>query len=164
MSRSHSDGRCSCCGDNLRKGILAGEWKSCPECSGRKGYHVFRRYPEAFGTTDERASFTALEGPQSWCRSCRSRKRPQGEPVRRCDHPKLDAGRAAAQKRREHCEAVGAYTRRVISGDRPAEPVGTAEEQLVAARLHAVRDSEREALAALRPALREVLKGMRRGR
>lgn len=55
------------CHDDLRKGIFKGnrDWKSCPDCSAARGEHVFRPYPDDFGTTDKRSSDTNPDGPQS---------------------------------------------------------------------------------------------------
>ena len=47
-------------------------WKSCPRCSQAHGTeHVFYRYPDAFGTTPNRATDRHPEGPQSHCQRCR---------------------------------------------------------------------------------------------
>ena len=41
-------------------------WKSCPRCSRRHGEeHVFHRYPDAFGTTDARATHGRPEAPKA---------------------------------------------------------------------------------------------------
>lgn len=59
-------------------------WKSCPQCSVRNGdVHVFRPYPDAFGTTDARASEEDPEGPQSYCAACR-RGVESTEPLKTC--------------------------------------------------------------------------------
>lgn len=51
--------------------------KSCPLCSVNNGdYHVYYRYPEAFGTTSKRATQNSPEGAQSYCTSCRGNQGP----------------------------------------------------------------------------------------
>ena len=49
--------------------------KSCPECSRRRGEHVFHRLPEDFGTTAARVTSRHDDGRQSWCAACRSKRR-----------------------------------------------------------------------------------------
>lgn len=75
---------CPACHGELRKGVFAGgrQWKTCPECSAARGEHVFRRYPEDFGTTDRRASGTNPDGPQSYCQACRGRGQVSGNMMR----------------------------------------------------------------------------------
>lgn len=59
-------------------------YKSCPECSGAAGMHVF--YPfeayneNAFGTSDKRVSPNKPEGDQSWCIPCRGLKKGEHSP------------------------------------------------------------------------------------
>lgn len=65
---------CSCCGKSLNRGLWTedGKYKSCPLCSVTHGIkHVFRRYPEDFGTTDARKTHTNPDGAQSYCIDCR---------------------------------------------------------------------------------------------
>lgn len=58
--------------------------KSCPECSGQSGQHVFYSNPSAFGVSDKRATPQHPEGIQSWCNACRDRGS-SGEPIT-CSH------------------------------------------------------------------------------
>ena len=49
---------CTHCGRPLHKAQWTDDekWKSCPRCSQHHGgEHVFRRFPDAFGTTPARA-------------------------------------------------------------------------------------------------------------
>jgi len=46
--------------------------KSCPNCSQREGYLVFKPYPEAFGESKKRSK----GGAQSWCQECRTKQLP----------------------------------------------------------------------------------------
>lgn len=65
---------CNCCGKALNRGLWTedGQHKSCPLCSTTHGsQHVFRRYPEDFGTTDARKTLTNPDGAQSYCVDCR---------------------------------------------------------------------------------------------
>ena len=65
---------CENCGQPLHRTQWADEdsWKSCPRCSQAHGTeHVFYRYPDAFGTTPNRATDRHPEGPQSHCQRCR---------------------------------------------------------------------------------------------
>lgn len=66
---------CPACGAGLRKGVFVSgrAWKSCPECSGARGEHVYRTYPDDFGTTEARSSDPNPDGPQSYCNACRGR-------------------------------------------------------------------------------------------
>jgi len=49
------------------------DYKSCPYCSKIDGEeHIYYEYPDTFGTTDKRASSNYPDGPQSYCRFCRS--------------------------------------------------------------------------------------------
>lgn len=70
---------CKHCNEELRKSLYRTKdnqkFKSCPECSGRNGdFHVYKRYPDAFGETPLRASDNNPHGPQSYCMPCRGRK------------------------------------------------------------------------------------------
>lgn len=63
---------CSGCAKPLRRSLTVqheeGLLKSCPECSGRVGAHVFYRL-EDFG---DREMEDGRIIPQSWCPACRS--------------------------------------------------------------------------------------------
>jgi hypothetical protein len=62
-------------------------WKSCPNCSNRHGSeHVYRLYPDAFGTTPKRESEENPDGIQSYCYTCRQNQEPSftGPGVRFC--------------------------------------------------------------------------------
>lgn len=66
---------CSCCGKPLNKAIKSanGKMKSCPRCSTTHGsMHIFRAYPEYFGTTPKRVTPSNTDGSQSHCIDCRS--------------------------------------------------------------------------------------------
>ena len=66
---------CRFCGKALNRSYYRQEkaWKSCPRCSSRHGsMHVYLRYPDAFGTTDARASSETPDGAQSYCTDCRA--------------------------------------------------------------------------------------------
>lgn len=68
---------CKNCSDPLNKGIFNSDRtkKTCPSCSQRNGsMHVFYDYPDAFGTTEKRATSKNPDGPQSYCTSCRGSK------------------------------------------------------------------------------------------
>lgn len=75
---------CSC-GKPLRDAITLerddGVLKSCPECSGRAGRHVFYREDD-FGTRDMGDGRVI---PQSWCPTCRSDSIPSTRPAFECD-------------------------------------------------------------------------------
>lgn len=77
-------GICSGCAKPLRgsiKIIQAGQvYKSCPECSGKVGYHVFYRL-EDFGDRDMGDGRII---PQSWCPACRSDLLPLASPALTC--------------------------------------------------------------------------------
>ncbi|AUZ72279.1 hypothetical protein EKN35_21625 [Enterobacter asburiae] len=76
--------KCSCCGKVLNRGIWTadGKHKSCPLCSATHGVqHVFRRYPEDFGTTDARVTASNPDGAQSYCIDCRGVDTGQPSPV-----------------------------------------------------------------------------------
>ncbi|ASE41978.1 hypothetical protein CEP69_03880 [Citrobacter braakii] len=64
--------KCGSCAKPLRRSLnvmLEGvPHKSCPECSGRSGYHVFYLL-EDFG---DRVMEDGRIIPQSWCPACRS--------------------------------------------------------------------------------------------
>ena len=60
-------------------------WKSCPRCSQHHGReHVFRRFPDAFGTTPTRATLRRPNGPQSQCTECRGNQAPDLASGRLC--------------------------------------------------------------------------------
>jgi hypothetical protein len=68
---------CQSCGDRLRtsKDSPRGLFKTCPNCSGLNGReHMFRKWPEAFGTTEKRIREEDPDGSQSWCEHCRFRR------------------------------------------------------------------------------------------
>lgn len=75
--------RCSC-GEPIREGIVmttaTGRLKSCPECSGRAGHHVFYR-EDTFGMRD---MSDGREIIQSWCPECRGGNRPTQAPAYEC--------------------------------------------------------------------------------
>lgn len=62
---------CSC-GEAIRESIVtnddSGRFKSCPECSGRAGHHVF--YPEKSFSMREMGDGRYIV--QSWCPECRA--------------------------------------------------------------------------------------------
>lgn len=61
-------------------------YKSCPNCSKANGeYHVFYANPQAFGTTQRRATSVNPEGPQSHCTDCRSGQNPHSYTAILCD-------------------------------------------------------------------------------
>jgi hypothetical protein len=65
---------CTCCGKPLNKALRSadGLLKSCPRCSNTHGsLHVFRPYPEFFGTTPARVTASNVDGSQSHCIDCR---------------------------------------------------------------------------------------------
>lgn len=65
---------CAHCGRPLHRAQWTDDerWKSCPRCSQHHGReHVFRLFPEAFGTTPARATLRRPDGPQSQCTRCR---------------------------------------------------------------------------------------------
>lgn len=69
------------------------KWKSCPKCSKEHGTeHVYYEYPDAFGTTEKRASAAHPEGPQSYCTACRTDGDP---PQRRLTCAQLSEGGSA---------------------------------------------------------------------
>lgn len=88
---------CSCCSRALNKGIWTtdGKHKSCPLCSTTHGLkHVFRRYPEDFGTTERRVTTNNPDGAQSYCIDCRGLDKGQLSQVdltkqRLCDTVKI---------------------------------------------------------------------------
>lgn len=68
-------GLCSCCGKPLNSAVWSADgcYKSCPLCSVTHGsQHVFRRYPEDFGTTEARVTVNNPDGAQSYCVDCRA--------------------------------------------------------------------------------------------
>ena len=77
---------CASCGEPLNRSRYSPsrDLKSCPECSVRNGSHVFRPYPDAFGTSEMRASDEEPEGPQSYCSACR-RGTVSTEPAKTCN-------------------------------------------------------------------------------
>lgn len=78
--------KCKSCDALLRSSVYQDNetWKSCPNCSGNnKVEHVFRKFPDAFGTTEERASDTSPVGAQSFCTACRIKEKPT-DPGRLC--------------------------------------------------------------------------------
>lgn len=64
--------KCGSCAKPLRRSLKVMRegvsLKSCPECSGRAGYHVFYRL-EDFG---DREMEDGRIIPQSWCPACRA--------------------------------------------------------------------------------------------
>lgn len=65
---------CSCCTQPLNRGIWSDDskLKTCPLCSTTQGeQHVFRLYPEEFGTTERRVTQNNPDGAQSYCVDCR---------------------------------------------------------------------------------------------
>lgn len=65
---------CSCCGKPLNRALKSedGRYKSCPRCSQTHGqFHIFRKYPDDFGTTPSRVTPQNPDGPQSHCLDCR---------------------------------------------------------------------------------------------
>lgn len=81
--------RCSACGDRLKKSRFSADerWKSCPRCSGAHGaQHVYRRYPDGFGTSAARQNESNPEGWQSHCVGCRAEAPPDltGPDTRLC--------------------------------------------------------------------------------
>jgi phage FluMu protein Com len=86
LERPSTRSRCTHC----RKLLAASQyregrtWKSCPRCSAREGEHVFYRYPEEFGTSDQRVSAETPDGAQSHCLACRHGRRPQLANIRLC--------------------------------------------------------------------------------
>lgn len=70
-SRSRGDAKCAHCDQLLKRSQHRndGSMKSCPNCSGFEGEHIFYPYPEAFG-----AQVTAKDPgrDQSDCSACRA--------------------------------------------------------------------------------------------
>lgn len=65
---------CAACGKRLNRSRYStdGRWKSCPSCSTDNGTtHVFRPFPDAFGTTPARETGKNPVGIQSCCATCR---------------------------------------------------------------------------------------------
>lgn len=76
--------KCKSCDAVLRSGIYHDDekWKACPNCSGNnKVEHVLRKFPEAFGTVEERAADPATI--QGFCAACRIKEKPT-DPGRLC--------------------------------------------------------------------------------
>jgi hypothetical protein len=77
------DAKCIC-GETLRQSVTmktrSERLKSCPECSGRRGRHVFYR-EEAFGSRD---MGDGREIIQSWCPECRAGTAPSGTSAYEC--------------------------------------------------------------------------------
>ncbi len=74
---------CSC-GEPLRESVVmtvgSKRLKSCPECSGRAGHHVF--YDEAsFGVRNMGGGRVIV---QSWCPACRGGMPPDGPAAFEC--------------------------------------------------------------------------------
>lgn len=81
--------RCSACGERLKTSRFSADerWKSCPRCSGAQGAeHVYRRYPDDFGTSAARQNESNPDGWQSHCAECRTKTPPEltGPHVRLC--------------------------------------------------------------------------------
>lgn len=73
---------CEYCARALRTSLDSthGHYKTCPHCSGLTEHeHVFRKWPDEFGTTEARVDDLDVDGSQSWCRVCRAD--PQGNPA-----------------------------------------------------------------------------------
>lgn len=78
-SKATTGAKCSACSARLNRSRYStdGRWKSCPRCSSLQGHeHVYRRYPDAFGTTTERATEDNPDGIQSYCQECRQESDP----------------------------------------------------------------------------------------
>jgi len=76
--------KCKSCDAVLRSSVYQDDdkWKSCPNCSGNnKIEHVFRKFPEAFGTAEEQAADPATI--QGFCTACRNKEKPT-DPGRLC--------------------------------------------------------------------------------
>lgn len=80
--------KCAACGGQLNRTRYStdGRWKSCPRCSSLQGTaHLYRRYPDDFGTTNERVTDDNPDGIQSYCQECRQK----GEPSLTGTHTRL---------------------------------------------------------------------------
>ena len=85
---SQSAARCTHCETPLNRSRYSQDrkLKSCPRCSVNNGkQHVFWPQPEAFGTTEARASEENADGIQSHCTACRQREEPSLDDAVMCD-------------------------------------------------------------------------------
>ena len=80
--------KCAACGGQLNRSRYStdGRWKACPRRSSLHGAeHLYRRYPDDFGTSTERVTDDNPDGIQSYCHDCRQ----QGSPSLTGTHTRL---------------------------------------------------------------------------
>lgn len=78
---------CTVCGKVLNSSRRSpdGSWKSCPNCSARDGTeHIFYKYPDGFGESDERGSGDDQAGAPIWCLVCKGGGAAPTSSARRC--------------------------------------------------------------------------------
>jgi len=78
---------CTVCGKVLDSSRRSpdGSWKSCPNCSARDGSeHIFYKYPDGFGESDERGSGDEQAVAPSWCLVCKGGGAAPTSSARRC--------------------------------------------------------------------------------